>query len=266
MDVSLAGRRVFRVTKLLVALLSLGLISCGNRYDLSTENGRQSRIDDANFHLSRGECSAADEAINPLYASPYVTEEARLVKASAQACFARFQLLNFAANIVGASNYFQAMAKSLDNTPGDDARTWMNRATDVMTQNSGAIDAGQRSRTENTYMVFLQFGVISSILRNYGSPDSSGNQHTDLSYPAGNMSNVDACALTAAFSLISDSMGNANLTDSDSTNIANAMNSVCVAAGVSSCAALNRDRNACDGSNTNSVKAGTVATSVNSAW
>lgn len=261
MDVSLSGRRVFY----LVALSAI-LISCGDRYDLSTARGRQSRIDDANFHLSRGECSAADEAINPLYASPYVTAEVRLVKASAQACFAHYNLLTFATNIVGASNYFKALALSLDNKANDNARSWLYAATDVITQGTVARAADQRTTAENSYMIFLQFGVISSILRNYGAPDSNGNKTTALSYPGGNMSNVDACALSASFSFISDSFVHADLSDTDSKSLNSSLNAVCVATGLTSCAALNRDRNVCDGVNAVSVQAGVIATNVSNSW
>ena len=269
MDVSLSGSRVFPV---FLILLFCCLAACGDRYDLSTARGQQARIDDANMHLSKGECSAADEAINPLYASPYVTDEVRIIKASAQACFARFNLLKFAANLVGASNYFQALAKSLDNTTGDAARQWMYNAMDVLMQGGNATGAGQRTTAANSFMVFLQFGVISSIIRNYGSPDCcSGAKGANLVYdtlgsPAGEMSDRDACALSAAFSIISDSFGNADLTDKDSQSAVTALNSVCTAAGLSSCAALNRDRTTCDGVNQNSVNAEAVVNGVNAAW
>ena len=110
MDVSLSGRRVI-LFLFLAALASLTLISCGNRYDLSKESGRRARIDDANFHLSKGECGAASEAIDPLYASTYVDDEIRIVKASATACYAHYSLLKFAGNIAGSSNYLQALVK-----------------------------------------------------------------------------------------------------------------------------------------------------------
>jgi hypothetical protein len=263
MDVSLSGRRV---SSILLALLSLTLISCGDRYDLATARGQQARIDDANFHLSRGECNEADEAINPLYVSPYVTPEVRIIKASAQACYANYHLLTFASNIAGGSNTFQALAKSLSNSAGDGARTSMFNAVDILTRNGGTMSAWQRTQSENTYMLFLQLGVISAIIRNYGSPDSSGNQHTNLSYPAGNMTDVDACALAAAFSFITDSFNNSDLSDSDTKSLTSSLEATCVAAGLPSCSSLNRDRSVCNGVNGASVAAGQVATSVNNAW
>ena len=266
MDVSLF-RRPFAVALIALSLLS----SCGDRYNLANESGRKARIDDANFHLSRGECGAADEAINPLYASPYVTSEVRILKASALACFAKFNLLAFIANMVGASNYFEALAKALDNISGDAARQHLFNAVDILTQNGTVMSAGSRAREENSYMVFLQFGVISAIIRNYGSPNSTGAQGTNLVYstasnPANEMSDVDACALAAAFSHISDSFVGSDITDSSSKSAIGAFESVCTSAGLSSCSALSRDRSQCDGTNQNSVNAQSVVTSVNTAW
>lgn len=270
MDVSLSGRRVFFV---FLTILLLTQASCGNRYDLSNERGRRARIDDANFHLSKGECGAASEAIDPLYNSEYVTDEVRIVKASAVACFAHYNLLKFAANFSGASNYFQALAKSLDNSPGDSARSYMYGAVDVLTKSGVAMDATGRTRAENTYMVFLQFGVISSILRNYGNPDCcNGTQGSDLIYeavganPAGEMSDTDACALAASFSAISDSYAKSDFNDVDTKSAVSAFDSLCVAAGIGSCASLNRDRSQCNGTNQNSIKAAAVVSSVNSSW
>ena len=267
MDVSLSWIRA-----LLVLPFCLSLFACGDRYDLSTARGQQSRIDDANMHLSRGECAQADESINPLYASPYVTDQVRIIKASAQACFAGYNMLRFAGGIIGPSNFFQSMAKSLDNVPGDSARQWMYNAVDVLAQNGNAMQAGLRTTAENSYMVFVQLGVISAIIRNYGSPDpTTGAQGANLIYsavanPAGEMTDKDACALTAAFSFIIDSFSSSDLTDQDSASLVSSMNSVCTAAGLASCSALQRDRTKCDGSNQDSINAQGVVTSVNSSW
>ena len=158
------------------------------------------------------------------------------------------------------------LASTLDNVANDAARNWMYAAVDVLTQGGAAMGASQRTTASNSFMVFLQFGVISSILRNYGNPDSQGNQGTNLTYPAGNMTDVDACALAAAFSFISDSFPYSGLSDADSKSAVSSLNSICVAAGLSSCAALNKDRSVCNGANATSVQAGQVATGVNGAW
>jgi hypothetical protein len=267
MDVSLAWIRGFSIL-----LLSFSLFACGDRYDLSTARGQQSLIDDANMHLSKGECAEANASIDPVYASTHVTDQIRIIKASAQACYAHFNLLTFASNIASSSNYFQSFAKSLDNVANDSARTWMYNAVDVLTQSGSVLGAGSRTAAGNSYMVFLQLGVISAIIRNYGSPNAStGAQGANLIYsatlnPAGEMSNLDACALTAAFSFVYDSYANSDLSDANSSSLVSSVNSICTSAGLSSCSVLSRDRTSCDGTNQNSVNAESVVTGVNSAW
>lgn len=270
MDVSL-GSRLFCLAILSVLFLN----SCGNRYDLETERGRQARIDDANYHLSKGECGAAHEAINPLYNSSHVDDEVRIVKASAHACDGGFNLLTLAGNLDGASNYFQVLAKSMNNTAGDSKRASMYSAVDVLTQAGTKLDASQRSTKVNTYMVFIQLGVAGAILRNYGNPTSSGAQGANLDYTvdggtgAGEMSMEDACGLTAAFAIMSDSFSHSSLTDDDSTAVNASLNSSCVAAGLASCSAGNKDRSACDeagGAGDPDTIAAAIVTQVNSGW
>ncbi len=275
MDVSLSGLRVFRFG-VFIFLVTLTLISCGNRYDLSTERGRRARIDDANYHLSKGECGAADEAISPLYASEYVDDEVRIVKASALACYGGYNFYTFVTNLTGSSGFYNAFAKSLTNVAGDAARTHFYNAVDVLTQSGKYLNAQDRGRTLNTFMVFLQFGVIGAIERNYGSPTTSGDQGAPLVYlangapDANEMSNVDACALAGAFSHISDAYDNSDLSGGDVGTAVDAFYSACknfAGLNLSSCASMARDRTVCDGTaTTDSNNAAAVVVGVNAGW
>lgn len=270
MDVSLL--RIRARSLFIACLIAFSLLSCGNRYDLSTEKGRRARIDDANYHLSKGNCTAATEAIGPLYNSPFVDDEIRIVMASSYACSAHFSFLGFASSIPGASNYFQAFAKTMSNSPNDGAIDYLYQAVDVLTRNGTAMDAGVRSSELNAFMVFLQFGVLGAIERNYGAPGTDGSQGTDLIYeaagadPANEMSNEDACAVGAAFSHISNSYANSGLSDDSSSSAVEVFDSICVSAGLSSCAQINRYRDQCGGTDANSVTAASVVASVNSGW
>jgi hypothetical protein len=269
MDVSLSLSRAF----LSVLGLSFLLVSCGNRYDLATERGRQARIDDANFFLSKGECGAALEAIEPVYSSPQVDDEVRIIRASAYACAATYNLLTMAGNFAGASDQFAALAKSMGNSNGDGARGAIYQAVDVLTENGNKLVASQRSVEVNNYMVFLQLGVMGAILRNYGSPAADGAQGANLIYngnggsPAGEMSDVDACALAASLSFISDSFSGSSLNDGDTASFANSINTMCVAAGLTSCNDISKSRNACTGgNNADSQRAELIVTGINGAW
>ena len=265
MDVSLWARRF------VCFLIPLTIVACGNRFDLAKERGRKSAIEQANFYLSNGECENARTAIDPLYSSSQVTDEVRIIMASTYACQGGFKLLSFMSNIAGASNFFSGMVKSLSSSAGDGTPTKYYSAVDVMTGSGARLSAAQRTTRENTFMVFLQMGVIASILRNYGSPDTSGNQTAALVYntamnPAGEMANEDACALTAAVGILVDSYVSSSLSDSDSGAVYGSLNSVCVAAGLASCNVLNKDRSLCDGTNANSVVAAAVVSGVDAGW
>ncbi len=262
-----------RLVRVFLLLISFTFISCGDRFNLENEAGRRARIDDANLYISNGQCQSAIDAISPLYNSGHRDEEVILVMASAYACKGGFKLLTVASNLVGVSNYFSAVAKSMPNSLGDGKITALYSAVDVLTGGSTAgLNASSRSKNVNTYMVFLQLGVMGAILNGYGTPDSSGNQVTALSYSnprvGGEMSNLDACALAASMSFISDSYSNSNLTDADSAAANSSLNAACITAGFSSCAAINRDRTLCTGlaADSPSVDASAMVTVVNGAW
>ncbi|MCO5144233.1 MAG: hypothetical protein M9962_14180 [Oligoflexia bacterium] len=264
MEVSLSRTRIG-------LFLFLFLVACGNRFDLSTERGRQARIDDANFHLSKGECDLALNAINPIYNSPHVDDEVRLVTASAYACRAKFNFLALMGNLTGASNYFNAIAKSLGNSAGDGAATDIYRAIDALSENSSKMSGSQRSNSINNYMVFIQMAVVGIMQRNYGSPGADGSQGTNLVYttgsnPADEMSNLDACALSASISILVDSFNNSSLSDSSTQGLVTSLNNMCTSAGLSSCVDIPRDRTACDGTNANSITAQAVISEFNNAW
>lgn len=243
---------------------------CGNRYDIGNEQGRNSRIDDANFFLSEGLCDEALDAINPLFNSAYNTDQVRIIKASAHACKAGFNFLTLASNLSGASDVFAALAKTMTTSSSISS---IYDATDVLTFGGTITSASGRSKDINTYMVFVQMGVIGEVLRKYGNPSSTGGQQTALAYTAdGNsandtLSNLDACALESAFAIISDSYSNSSLSDSDSAAVVTKINAACASLG-GSCASGNKDRTACTGAaaNSASVQAAAVVTQVNTDW
>jgi hypothetical protein len=117
----------------------------------------------------------------------------------------------------------------------------------------------------NTFMVFLNFGVISAIQRVYGAPSSTGAQGAAISYPGG-MSNVDGCAFAGAFSFITDSYAISDLNDSTTQGAISSLNTVCTTATGGNCNLINRDRTICDGANAASTAAGNVVGGVDAAW
>ena len=269
MDVSLWPSRALRASLLLVCLTITA--SCGNRFDLDTPRGLRSRIEDANQFLSKSQCEAALEAIPPAYESTFVTNEVRLVMASAYACRGTFNFLTLVGNLAQEANPFRALVRSLANRPNDGGRSAMYQAMDVLTEGGTKLSASQRAAAVNSYMVFLQLGVVATILRNYGSPGVDGSQGADLVYeplsnPAGEVSNVDACALGGALATIVDSFLYSGLQDAETAAVTSELESVCQSAGLSTCGDLNRDRSACNGSNNESIAAALIVAGINAAW
>lgn len=247
-------------------------ISCGSQMNTDTAHGRQARIDEANFQLSNGQCQAALDAIGPLYNSKYITDEIRIIMASSYACFAGFNLLAMVTNMAGASSYFAALAKTMPNSIGDGKITNMYKAIDVLTNGNTVLTAAPRSKSINTYMIFLQFALVGEILNGYGLANAAGAKTVALSYSnprvAANMSNLDACALSAAMSAIVDSYIYSNLVDPDTAAAKNALNNACVTAGYASCTIVGQDRTACTGlaGDTPSIRAVNVVGAINGVW
>lgn len=260
-----------RALRLLFALfLLLPLLSCGNRFDINTERGRQAAIDEANLQLSNGNCTAALTAIEPLYRSPNVNDEVRVTRASVEACFAGFNMISLLVNLIDKPNQYQALAKSLDNTLGDGKIAYLYNATDILTQNGGVIDAINRSKSVNNFLFFLQLATIGAIQNAYGNPDAEGVQGNAIDYlpaAAGTLSNLDACALAAAHSHATDSFGGSDLSSNTQAVAAiNTLNARCMTVGFASCASINRVRTACDGVNQVSLDADLIVGAVDAGW
>ena len=266
MDVSFRNKAFYWL------ILPFFIISCGDRYDLSTERGRQARIDDANRYLSFGQCSNAHNAIDPLYSSNYVDDEVRIVKAGAYACQAGFNFLTLAGNLSG-SNIFKSLAKSMNNTSGDSKRSYIYSAVDVLTESGAKLSASARGTKLNSFMVFLQLGVIGVNLRNYGSPATDGSKGAAIAYAnprvlGTDMTNLDACATATGFTIMTDSFTNSTLNDTTTSGYVNSLNAICVSLGYASCTILNKDRTLCTGAAADvpSVIASGVITYINNNW
>ena len=255
-----------------ILLMSVFLFSaCGNRFDLSTERGRQARIDEANLALSIGECQSAIDAINPLFNSEFVNGEIRVVKASAEACFAGFDTLALLTNMPTSTNIYVAMAKSVNAVQDDGKVEALYRAVDILTQNGSALGADIRETTENNLMFFLSLGVMGAIISGYGQAASDGVQVITIEYipggGAGTFSNIDACGFAAAHSHLSNSFYFSAL--AENADVAEAFDTIddaCALTRVATCKGLTRIRTDCDGANARSLQANILIGAVDAVW
>ena len=110
------------------------------------------------------------------------------------------------------------------------------------------------------------------MLKKYGFPGKSGQQEAALVYesaganPAGEMSDVDACALTTAFSIYYNSFMHSNLEDRHIYAVNEYLDKRCQEAGFQSCAEIDLDRRQCDGTNSNRDIAAAMVEIVNPSW
>jgi hypothetical protein len=265
------GGAPVRTVYFALGILSLILFhsGCGNRFDINTERGRQAIVDEANNHLSNGECQAAIDAIEPLYTSTFVNDEIRIIRASGDACFSNFSMLTLLANVADKPNFYEALAKTMQNNLNDGKIAALYRATDILTVAGAQLLASQRTKKINDFMVFLQLGVMGAIQDAYGAGTSEGVQAVTFNYlvaGAGTLSNADGCAYAAAVGFIRDSFNNSNLGSNSQAGTAIArLDSICTLAGTT-CATINKNRAACDGANAASLTADAIVDQVNTAW
>lgn len=249
----------------------LMLISaCGSRMDISTTRGRQAILDSANMYLSNGDCQSAVDVLAPLYGSAYVTDEVRVVQASAQACFSGFQMLVLLSNLTSLSSFYKAIAATVPNTLNDGKITALYNAIDVLTISGAHLSAGQRSKQLNNFMVFLGMATAGAIQTAYGLADAQGNKTVAFRYQqAGGsvaLSHVDACAYAASLGFIVDSYNNSDLSSNTQANSAvTSLNTLCAAAGVN-CASLNKDRTKCSAAGQERTEADAVIVQTNTNW
>lgn len=265
-------RKVF--VSIIVSALFLSAVSCGKQMDMDTQYGREARIDETNLLLSKGYCQLALDTIKPLYDSTtYNTSEVTILTAASYACFANFNFLTLASNLGTVTNKFEAIAKTMSASGSTDTKiSYMYQAVDILTSSNTLVNASQRATSVNSYMVFLQLGVMGVIISAYGAPGTStGAQTTNLLYAsprnAGtDMANVDACALGAAVSTIVDSAGYIS-GNTDITSAVSALNTVCTNAGTA-CTSVNRIRTACTGGGADaaSIVASAFVTQINTSW
>jgi hypothetical protein len=180
-----------------------------------------------------------------------------------------FDLAVYKRNISSGPNFFKAFARSAQRADGQEK---LYLAQDTLTKNFEEIRADLRSKAVNNVMVYLQMGIIGGLLKKYGFPGKSGQQEADLVFesagvnPAGEMSNVDACALSTAFSNYYNSFMHSSLEDRHVFAINEYLDKQCQDAGFPSCAEVDLDRRQCDGYNVNSKVAEEMVRIVNIAW
>lgn len=227
------GKRAWHPFLIVLFFSQFFLNSCGQGYkDLSTANGRQIVLDEANNFLTDGQCQQAIDVLSPLYNSIYVDDDVRLVYASAYACLGGF---NFPSLITGLTNasggdIWSALIKSnyssVDTTTQSHVYFFQTAATALRNTGGGSFDASDRPEGANLYMVFLQAEIIAkTIMQNgVGKADAVTGKKTVAITGLG--SNQQLCDLEVAIATISDSLLNVS-TNSALDNVSSSVSTAC---------------------------------------
>ena len=232
--------------------LSVFCLSCST--DLVGEKERQSIIDEINLLINEEDCEKARESIIPLFKKYPDDDEVRIVRASVEACFTGFELLDLVVNLIDDSSVYNSVASSLNVEVGDGKMSYLYTSLDIATSNNTNSDPSKRSKLLNDFIMFLQIAVIGGILNSYGDANANGEQVTDLDYlpsGTGTLADEDACALLIAHSSIANIVPYSSF--SDDGDVGRAQSRILTACGLSGSADCNfaglEDRSSCEDSN-----------------
>jgi hypothetical protein len=118
---------------LIIALTVVLASSCGGSPDGSTLSGKAAILDGANIALSTGNCQAALELVEGLYASSSSDNQVRAVRASAQACAAGMDDFFGLVGNLASSRY--------DSVPGEGSYLWRTAAQLFYTSDLSLLDS-----------------------------------------------------------------------------------------------------------------------------
>lgn len=221
-----------------IALFVINVVlGCAPRnYDVSTAMGRAAIIDNVNALLSVQDCRAAIERIEPLYNSSHSDNHARLLRASAHACLARFNFYekltdlttgNFAGTAIWQT--FAQMFPSTTNdlrlessylamdslmamvTPGtviaESYRVnYTTDTNDIRFYNPGSIRAIDRTVDSNFMMLFMSMSTVGTIQNRYGEPNANYEKTEDLPWDRSADVDTTGCGFAGALLNLVDSI------------------------------------------------------------
>ena len=210
------------------------LLTCGQGYrDISTENGRQAVIDDAQNYLTAGLCEEAISVLQPLYSSQYANEEVKLLYASAYGCKGGMNMaaqIGELTNVSGADIWSPLVKTNYSASNADLHIVNLDLAADIIRQTNfvpGAYEASSRSKDANTFMTFVQLNNITSVISPLGAANKATGKRTQAVCAA--CSVADVCHVQVAVAFMDDAldfMGNGPVV----TTLNSALNTACAGA------------------------------------
>lgn len=204
---------------------------CSLSFDLTNEAGRAAIVRAAKNALTGGDCTTAIQLIEPLYNSSYVTNEIRLVRASAHGCAAGVNFLQLAMDLANSSGlsgaqFFKNMTQYFPSTLGSDSAFESGMlAIDALqaaiipgrtvnsiyainsgTFNVGSLLTGDRIPDANFYLLFIGMSQMGAAQNRYGAPDATYQKTVDLPWRTSATVTTDGCAYASGLVNMADAM------------------------------------------------------------
>ena len=233
---------------LIVLSMVFWIVRCSPAYkDLSTANGRQAILDQANNDLTAGDCGSAIDILTPLVHSQYNNNDVLMLFASAFACQGGVNFPNLIGNLkdLGSDDIWSVLVKTnFSPGSGDGHVAALDTAAAEIYQTAtpaGNTAASQRSADANTFLVFIELNQIASVISPLGSATKATGRKTVAITGTGSI--ADMCHVQVAVTQISDSLQFVSA-GSAISNVVSNINTACAAIPGGACPA-NHDFTAC---------------------
>lgn len=249
--------------------MSLWVVTCAPDYrDKSSVNGRQAILDEADNHLTSGNCDEAIKILEPLVNSPFSSKEALFRYAAAYGCKGGVNMPNLVAGLQGgSSDIWSTLIKvNYSSSTNDGKRSALDQASSILRQTANppmGWDAYQRTPDANVFMIFLQMNTIATTIAPLGNAaQGSGKKQLSISNSG---TTADLCHVAVAIAVISDSLSSVNL-GSGVKAISDAMSTVCQSAFGSSVCPQGKDYDQCLNNATMQAQGQLLINAIDNQW
>jgi hypothetical protein len=215
-----------------ILFLSVLFVGCGGGpYDLSNSTDRAELKVEINNALTRGDCTSAISLSSPLFNSPYVDNDLRMLYVSAHACNAGIIMYNVYDNLtsLGGANPIGEFSRMFPSTVSDSKlqSTWaaldalqtvllpgsvVSAADQIVPNayNTGSVLLKDWTTDAKIYAFFLTMALIGETGNRFGSPSATYTQGADYVWTDKATVQADstgtACALASGFLNFIDSV------------------------------------------------------------
>jgi hypothetical protein len=243
----------------IVFVVALSFTACGQDYKATP----QAVIDEANNHLTTGNCESAIAVLKPVYESPNVNNDVRMAYSSAYGCKGGISMPSLLAALVDttSSDIWAKLVKANYSTGSDGKYDALGTSAQILRNTavpSGSVGAADRSADANVFMVFVQLNIIATTISPLGAAVSTTGKKTQAIAGA---TTAQQCAIEVAMATISDSLQSAG-TGGAIDAIRTALSSACTAA-LGACP-TNRDPSVCTA--VEQAQGTALLTAINSQW